>query len=163
MSDLLLNADLFWVWLCAGGLLLALELLAGGSAFFLCISSAAFIPALITLVRPDLPLLWSLVIFSVLLFPATLVWRRFIRHRRVGERPEAALNARAVRLIGTEAVVKEDGNGLGGRVRIGDSSWPYECAEPLEKGDRVRITGAEGIVLRVEKVSGDPDPASGRE
>ncbi|MDR2604061.1 MAG: NfeD family protein [Desulfovibrio sp.] len=156
MLDLLLNAGPFWVWLCAGGLLLALELLAGGSAFFLCISSAAFIPALIALVRPDLPWLWSLLIFAVLLFPATFVWRRFIRHHRAGERPEAALNERAGRLIGTEAVVKEDGNGLKGRVRIGDSSWPYECDEPLRTGDRVKIIGAEGIMLHVEKSSGGP-------
>jgi membrane protein implicated in regulation of membrane protease activity len=158
MLDLLLNADPFWVWLCAGGLLLALELLVGGSAFFLCISSAAFIPALVALVRPDLPWLWSLMIFAVLLFPATIVWRRFIRRRRVGERPETALNERTGRLIGTEAIVKEDGNGLKGRVRIGDSSWPYECDVPLSKGDRVRIIGAEGIMLRVEKSSGDPEP-----
>jgi membrane protein implicated in regulation of membrane protease activity len=158
MLDLLLNADLFWVWLCAGGLLLALEMLAGGSAFFLCISSAAFIPALIALVRPDLPRLWSLLIFAVLLFPSTVAWRRFIRCRRVEERPGAALNERAGRLIGTEAIVKEDGNGLKCRVRIGDASWPCECGEPLGKGDRVRIIGAEGIVLRVEKSSGDPEP-----
>jgi membrane protein implicated in regulation of membrane protease activity len=158
MPDLLLNADPFWVWLCAGGLLLALELLVGGSAFFLCISTAAFILALIALVRPDLPWLWSLLIFAVLLFPATVVWRRFIRCRRVAEHPEAALNERAGRLIGTETVVTEAGNGLKGRVRIGDSSWPYECGESLGKGDRVRIIGAEGIILRVEKSSGDPDP-----
>ncbi|MDR2124415.1 MAG: NfeD family protein [Desulfovibrio sp.] len=157
MLDPLMNADPFWVWLCACGLLLALELLAGGSAFFLCISSAAFIPALIALVRPDLPRLWSLVIFAVLLFPATVVWRRFIRCRRSAELPGTALNERAGVLIGTETVVKEDGNGLKGRVRIGDSSWPYECGEPLRKGDRVRIIGAEGIVLRVEKVAADPE------
>ncbi|MDR1947687.1 MAG: NfeD family protein [Desulfovibrio sp.] len=154
MLDLLQGADPFWVWLCAGGLLLALELLVGGSAFFLCISSAAFIPAAVAYMRPGLPWLWSLTLFAFLLVPASLAWLRFIRHRQAGRRSGEVLNERAGRLTGTEAILKEDSAGLKGRIRVEDSSWPYVCAEPLRKGDRVRITGAEGIMLRVEKCAG---------
>jgi membrane protein implicated in regulation of membrane protease activity len=158
MLDLLRSVDPFWIWLCAGGLLLALEALVGGSAFFLCISSAAFIPAAVAYVRPGLPWLWSLTLFAVLLLPASLGWRRFIRRRRTARPSGTALNERAGSLIGTETLLQEDSDGLQGRLRIADSSWPYVCAEPLGKGDRVRITGADGIVLRVEKSSGTPEP-----
>jgi membrane protein implicated in regulation of membrane protease activity len=155
MPDLLPGADPFWVWLCAGGLLLVLELLAGGSAFFLCISTAAFIPAAVAYVRPGLPWLWSLTLFAALLLPASLLWLRCIRRRPAGVSPGEALNERAGRLAGAKMVLQEDSSGLQGRIRMEGSSWPYVCAEPLRKGDRVRIAGAEGIILRVEKCSGD--------
>ncbi|MFC6673825.1 NfeD family protein [Marinobacterium aestuariivivens] len=37
-------------------------------------------------------------------------------------------------------------------VRIRGELWQAECSEPLERGDRVRIMGTQGVRLRVEKM-----------
>ncbi|MDR1490595.1 MAG: NfeD family protein [Desulfovibrio sp.] len=150
MPEFLLNLDPFWFWLCAGFFLLALEVLAGGSAFFLCISTAAFIPALVALAHPGLSWLWSFTLFACLLLPASLVWRRFIRSGPAAKQEEI-LNERSRRLVGSVLILGEDSAGLKGRVRIDDSSWPYECSQSLRKGDKVKVVGSLGIVLQVEK------------
>ncbi|MDR3175681.1 MAG: NfeD family protein [Desulfovibrio sp.] len=150
MPEFLLSMDPFWFWLCAGFVLLALEVLVGGSAFFLCISTAAFIPALIALAHPGLSWLWSFTLFACLLLPASLVWRRFIRSGQDAKQGEI-LNERGQRLVGSVLILDEDSVDLKGRVRVDGSSWPYECAQGLRKGDRVKVVGSRGIVLQVEK------------
>jgi membrane protein implicated in regulation of membrane protease activity len=94
--------------------------------------------------------LWSFTFFACLLLPASLVWRRFIRSGQTAKQGEI-LNERGQRLVGTVMILDEDSTGLKGRVRVDDSSWPYECAQSLRKGDSVRVVGSRGIVLQVEK------------
>ncbi|MDR2161549.1 MAG: NfeD family protein, partial [Desulfovibrio sp.] len=102
-----------WFWLCLGFVLLALEL-ASTSAFFLCVSSAAFLLAGLTFAVPGLPWLWTFSLFALLLISASWVWWRFL-YRRSGDARGNLLNARDRRIIGTVAVLSEDSSGLSGR------------------------------------------------
>jgi membrane protein implicated in regulation of membrane protease activity len=134
-----------WFWLCLAGVLLALELMSG-SAFFLCLSTAALIAA--GAAFAGLSLARSSLLFALLLIPASFFWRTFLRPRRKIAR-ENILNARDKRLIGTVAILTEDSAGCRGRLRVADASWPYECDRPLKKGEAVIVREAKGIILRV--------------
>jgi membrane protein implicated in regulation of membrane protease activity len=65
---------------------------------------------------------------------------------------EPALNRRGAQLVG-ETVVVDQAIEAGGRgsVRAGDTVWPAE-GEVAVAGARVRVTGAKGNVLTVERV-----------
>ena len=40
-------------------------------------------------------------------------------------------------------------NGFG-KVKVDDSTWKIECETDLEAGSKVRVTGLDGTVLKVE-------------
>jgi membrane protein implicated in regulation of membrane protease activity len=147
VTDFFAGLPPLWLWLCLAGLLLVLEL-AAGSAFFLCLSTAALITAGAVLVRPDLSLSHAAVLFALLLVPAVCCWRLLLRPRRSAARKDF-LNARDKRLIGVVATLAEDSNGLGGRLRVADAFWPYVCDRPLKKGETVIVRETRGLFLHV--------------
>jgi membrane protein implicated in regulation of membrane protease activity len=57
-------------------------------------------------------------------------------------------------LIGKHAVVTHDLDATvgGGRVNVGGEDWAARSTEPIAAGAKVRITGADGIVLEVMRV-----------
>jgi membrane protein implicated in regulation of membrane protease activity len=147
VTELFAAPSPLWFWLCLTGLLLVLEL-AAGSAFFLCLSTAALLTAGATFVRPGLTLTQAFILFALLLIPASLCWRAFLRPRRNLAR-KICLNARDKQIIGTVASLTEDSNGLKGRLRVADAFWPYVCDSPLKKGEVVIVRETRGIFLHV--------------
>jgi membrane-bound serine protease (ClpP class) len=68
-------------------------------------------------------------------------WVRFLRRYRVATGTEA--------LIGSTAEVIETCDPRG-RVRLRGEIWHAVCDSSAQVGERVRITGVEGLTLRVE-------------
>jgi membrane protein implicated in regulation of membrane protease activity len=69
-------------------------------------------------------------------------WIRFLRRYRVRTGTEA--------LIGATAEVIEDCDPRG-RVRLGGEIWHAACDSGATVGERVTVTGLDGLTLRVEK------------
>lgn len=59
----------------------------------------------------------------------------------------------AEQLVGSEAEALEDFVGQG-HVRAHGEIWQARAAEPVHKGERLRVTGLDGLTLRVEKAGG---------
>jgi membrane protein implicated in regulation of membrane protease activity len=38
-----------------------------------------------------------------------------------------------------------------GRVNVGGEDWAARCAEPIAAGTKIRVVGADGIVLEVTR------------
>lgn len=53
-------------------------------------------------------------------------------------------------------VVDAEGNML--HVRVHSELWNAESREPLHRGDRVKVIGMKGLVLRVERVDAAAGP-----
>jgi membrane-bound serine protease (ClpP class) len=68
-------------------------------------------------------------------------WVRFLRRYRVRTGAEA--------LIGATAEVIEECDPRG-RVRLRGEIWHAYCGPGARVGERVRVTGVEGLTLRVE-------------
>ncbi len=79
---------------------------------------------------------------SSLLF-MLLVLRMLLRQRR------GAAVSGVEAMLGQQALVLEDFDGEG-QVRLEGEIWQARSAQPLHRGQRVRITAVEGIVLRVD-------------
>ncbi len=137
-----------WSWIVAGLILLALEMVVPGG-FLLWMGIAGLVTGLITLVQPiDWP--WQWLIFGVLSLVSIVVWLRWVRHRPVAtDRPY--LNRRAGQFVGQEVVLEQGISQGFGRVALGDTVWRVSGPD-LPPGQRVRIVGSEGAVLKVEAV-----------
>ena len=74
-----------------------------------------------------------------------------LRPRLMGNTSAPGVPSRTAALLGHEGVVTQDiDSALGaGRVNVGGQDWAARAAAPIATGTRVRVTGADGIVLEV--------------
>jgi membrane protein implicated in regulation of membrane protease activity len=146
-----------WLWLIAAALLGIAELLMPG-VFLIWLAAAAAVTGFAALLL-GLPLAFQFALFALLAIAAVYSGRRWYSANPI-ESSDPLLNDRAARLIGqTVIVVGAIENGVG-RVRVGDSVWNARGAD-AEIGARVRVVGAEGTCLRVERVPTLPTSSGG--
>jgi inner membrane protein len=132
----------------AGLVLLALELVVPGG-ILLWMGIAGVVTGLATLFWAiGWPLQW--LIFGVLSLVSIALWTRWNRSRpAVTDRP--FLNRRADQFVGQEAVLEQAIEQGFGRVVLGDTVWRVSGAD-LPAGQRVRIVGHEGAILKVDAI-----------
>ena len=137
-----------WAWIVAGLVLLALELVVPGG-FLLWMGISGIVTGVVVLFWAiGWPLQW--LIFGVLSLVSIALWVRWTRSRPTPtDRPY--LNRRAEHFIGQEAVLEQAIEQGFGRVVLGDTVWRVSGTD-LPAGQRVRIIGNEGAVLKVEAV-----------
>jgi hypothetical protein len=139
---------LFWHWWVLALILVILEMVMPGF-FLLWIGIAAGVTGLLLLLVPATSWQVQFVVFGVLALGSILAARYYIRRNPI-ETDDATLNRRGEQYIGRvftidEAII----NGIG-KVRVGDSVW--RAAGPdLPAGERVKVVGVEGTMLKVEK------------
>ncbi|QII39336.1 NfeD family protein [Rouxiella badensis] len=145
LQQLMASPHLFWLSL--GGLLLAAEML-GASGYLLWSGvSAALVGALIWLV--PLPWEWQGVAFAVLTVIAALLWAAWLKRKTTVSESNASLNQRGQQMVGLHGHLLEQPENGYSRIRIGDSTWRVSCADSLNIGEEVIVTGVEGNTLRV--------------
>jgi inner membrane protein len=140
---------LFWHWWLLGLVLVVVEMVAPGF-FLLWIGLAAGVTGLILLILPGLGWEVQFLIFGVLAIASVAAARFYIRRNPI-QTDDATLNRRGSQYIGhvfnlDEAIV----NGLG-KVKVGDGWWRAEGPD-LPAGERVKVVGVNGNMLKVEKV-----------
>jgi hypothetical protein len=137
-----------WLWISAGLLLLALEVMAPG-VLLVWVGLAAIATGLIVWVLP-LPWTASVIIFSVGAVSAALLGRKLMGHRSSTPADAPHLHRRGDALVGRVFVLETAIEGGAGSVRIDDTVWRV-AGEALAAGERVRVTGVDGATLTVEK------------
>lgn len=143
------NLDPHWIWLAIGLILAAAEIAVPG-VFLIWLAGAALVTGLLAWLLPiDLAL--QIVIFALLAIVAVFAGRRYLRSNPI-DAADPMMNDRGARLIGQTAVVTQAIEGGTGRVHHGDSEW-LASGEDIAVGERVRITGHDGVVLAVEKIA----------
>lgn len=139
---------LFWHWWVLALILVILEMVMPGF-FLLWIGIAAGITGLLLLLVPTSPWQLQFVVFGVLAIGSIVAARYYIRRNPI-ETDDRTLNRRGEQYVGRvftidEAII----NGIG-KVRVGDSVW--RAAGPdLPAGERVKVVGVDGTMLKVEK------------
>ena len=137
-----------WVWLGLG-LLLAIGEMTIPGVFLIWMAGAALVTGLLAWLVPlGVPL--QVVIFAALSILSVFSGRRFLRQHPV-ESADPKINHRGERAIGELVVVSQVIAAGQGRVRLGDSEW-LACGPDAEPGTRMRVTGADGVVLLVEHI-----------
>lgn len=140
----------FWHWWALGIFLLIVELLAPGM-FFIWMGESAFVVGAVLWVMPALRPEYQFILFSVLSVASIMVFRRYLKRNPIAtDRP--LLNRRAAQYIGRVFTLDEAIVNGRGKIRVDDSTWRVE-GEDCEAGARVRVTEAEGVILKVEKAA----------
>lgn len=138
------------VWAAIALVLIAAETLMPG-AFLLWMGIAAAVVWLLVLMFPGLGLLSQVLLFAGLSVVAVLAYLKWGRRReRPSDRP--LLNRRAEQLVGRVVVLDRAISGGQGRVQIDDAYWVVSGPE-LAAGTRVRVVGAQGMVLEVHEAT----------
>lgn len=138
-----------WAWFLAAILLLVLETIAPG-VIFLWMAIAAGAVGLIDLIIPGISWELQIVMFAIFSAVSVLLGRRYIARNPVASENES-LNRRGEQHIGQTYEVVDAIVGGRGRIKVDDSIWSAEGPDAAP-GDLVRVTDADGTVLKVEPV-----------
>jgi membrane protein implicated in regulation of membrane protease activity len=134
-----------WHWFILAVVLAILEIFAPG-AFFLWLGIAAGVVGALVYVAPTLGWEYQVLAFSALSVISIVVWRRFFRVVP-GDTDQPSLNRRGEQYVGRTFTLSEPViNGVG-KIRVDDSIWKIH-GEDCPAGTRVRVTGADGTILK---------------
>ncbi|MES2989704.1 MAG: NfeD family protein [Pseudomonadota bacterium] len=136
-------------WLILAAVLALTELLVPG-VFLVFVAAGAAVTGIVTLLFPNFPLLFQVVVFAAGSSAAVALGRSWYL-RNPGPSPDPLLNDRVARLIGQVVTVAEPIQAGYGKVRVGDGEWLARGPD-APAGAHVRIIGAEGNSLTVEPV-----------
>lgn len=137
------------VWAAIALVLIAAETFIPG-AFLLWMGIAAAFVWLAVLLFPGLSLLAQVVLFVALSVVAVLAYLKWGRGReRPSDRP--LLNRRADQLVGRVVALDRSIVGGRGRVKVDDAYWDVSGPD-MDAGERVRVIGANGMVLEVRGI-----------
>lgn len=141
----------FWHWLIFGVLLMALEVLAP-AMLLLWFGFGAIAAGLLLWVFPSLGFGLQILVFAVVSLVSVFGWRksRFREENVTSDTPD--LNNRLHSHIGKEYVLTDAVINGRGSIRVGDTAWRVAGAD-MPSGTRVRVTGVDGVMFTVEKVS----------
>lgn len=143
-----------WHWWVLGVVLLILEVTAP-AVFFLWMGAAAGLVGLLLLLFPEMGWQAQVVWFSVLSVGSIGLWHGFLKQRPTFT-DQPRLNRRGSNYIGRIFTLDEPiVNGVG-RLRVDDTMWKVGGPD-TPAGDRVKVTGVDGVVLQV--VPTGPAPA----
>lgn len=140
----------FWYWWVLGLVLLVLELFAPG-AFFLWIGIAAGVVGALLWLLPELGWQYQLMWFALFSVVSIVAWHGFAKKRaRPSDHP--TLNRRGEQYIGRVFTLNEPIVNGDGKITVDDSTWKVEGGD-CPGGTRVRVTGVDGVILKVEIIS----------
>ncbi|MGZ8216944.1 NfeD family protein [Methylomagnum sp.] len=143
-------AIVFWHWWALGVVLLIVELLVPGM-FFIWMAESAFIVGAVLWIFPAVGWEHQLILFSVLSMVSIAAFRRYLKKYPIAtDRP--LLNRRAAQYVGRVFTLEEPIVNGRGKIRVDDSIWRVE-GEDSGSGAKVRVTEAEGVVLKVERAA----------
>lgn len=137
----------FWDWLAFGSLLLILEVF-GAGGYLLWTGIAAALVGLCVYLLPDLAWAWQFLLFGCLsILTAVFWWHRQQAAAKPSDQP--GLNERGSEFVGHTFTLHEAIVGGRGKIRAGDTVWLVTGSD-LPTGSQVRVTGQDGVLLKVE-------------
>jgi inner membrane protein len=147
MNGLFGLAD-YWLWMIAGAVLAIAEMLVPG-VFLIWIGAAAVLTGVLALLLP-IGVIPQFLIFAVASVAAIYAGRKYLARNPIVS-TDPMLNDKSARLVGSIVTAVEPVDALQGRVKVGDGVWSAKGADAAV-GDRLRVIGADGVVLVVERV-----------
>lgn len=141
-----------WLWIALAIALAAVEMLTPTTVLIWSAGAALATGILLWIIPIGLAV--QIAVFGGLSIALTLAGRALFQNRLAAREEPTTLNRRADQVVGREAVVMRFDHG-DGQVQVDGVPWPARLeaggAEPMA-GDRVLVTGADGIVVRVRTI-----------
>ena len=138
-----------WHWGIIAVILIVLEMFAPG-AFMVWLGVAAAVVSIMMAIFPSISWETQFMIFAVLSVASIYGWRVYARkHPATTDQPN--LNMRGQQYVNRVFTLEEPVVNGQGKIKVDDSTWKIEGAD-CELGTKVRVTGIDGVVLKVEQV-----------
>jgi membrane protein implicated in regulation of membrane protease activity len=137
----------FILWVIVAAVFATLEVLLTIFGFIL-VAGSAVIAAFCALAGTN-------IVFQVVVFVVTMILSLIFLRPRLIKRLHTTnkILGRAEKLFGQDGEVTEDIHlSAAGRVLINGEDWAAKAKENISRGSKIKVTGADGIVLIVEKV-----------
>lgn len=138
----------FWHWFAFAVILAIFDVMLGANFLFVWCGFVAAIVGVILLLFPPLSWEYQLLVFGLGVMASIVVWRHYIKKRDKFVAP--TLNRRGSQYVGRTFFLDEAIENGRGKIRVDDTQWRVE-GEDLAKGEKVRVTDVDGIILKVEK------------
>lgn len=135
-----------WLWLSLG-LVLAIGEMTIPGVFLIWMAGAAVVTGVAAWMLP-IGLLAQVMLFAVVSIVAVFAARNWLGQNPI-ESADPDMNDRGARSLGQVVVVTQVIENGEGRVKLGDSEWLARGPD-AEPGTRMRISGNDGAVLKVE-------------
>ena len=137
----------FWHWWILALVLIIAETLLPGT-FLLWMGISALVLGVLAWLMPAMAWELQLMLFAILSLVSIAAWRGWQRrHPDVSDQP--MLNRRGAQYVGRVFVLESPIQNGYGKVRVDDTLWRVRGTD-AEKGSRVRVKAADGVVLEVE-------------
>lgn len=143
-----LIAEPGWIWMIIAAILFTLDVLAPGFFMIWFAFAAAVTGALVFLIPVDT--VYQILFFCAASIGALMVGRMVWGGSREGETDKPLLNQRTQQLVGRTFVLVTPIQAGRGRILAGDGQWAVRGPD-LPEGEMVKVTGADGTELIVEK------------
>ena len=138
----------FWHWWVLAAVLMAVEVFAP-TTLFLWMGISAGAVGLLVLVANDIGWEIQILLFAIISVVSVVAWRQYARlHPASSDDP--LLNRRAEQCVGRLFSLEEPIVNGRGRVKVDGVFWKIE-GDDLEAGNRVKVVGADGVILKVEE------------
>lgn len=147
----------WWHWILLGIVLVMLELVVPSFTIFW-FGLGAILTGLLLVLLPELSVEWQLLIFSASSIGFTFLWFRYLRPRRqaVSAAADEQLAVGQTGIAATRALTPgEIGRVVFSVPVMGHESWEYTAEEPINTGERLRVTA---VLIAEEKGEATTEP-----
>lgn len=145
-----LDQMVFWHWWVLAIILIIAEIFSM-SLFALFIAIAAAIVGVVALIFPESSWTLEFILFSVLSLVSIVGWHYYRKANPPDPTDQPSLNKRGTQYVGrTFTLDSPTENGVG-KLNVDDSTWKITSEKDFKKGDKVKVTALDGVVLKVEK------------
>lgn len=137
-----------WHWGIIAAVLIILEMFAPG-AFLVWLGIAAAVNSILLVFFPAMSWEMQFVIFAIVSVVSIVAFRHW-RDKNPEATDQPALNRRGEQYVGRTFTLAEPIVNGQGKLQVDDSTWKIEGGD-CDTGIQVRVTGVDGVVLRVEQ------------
>ena len=139
----------WWMWMIAGLVLLACEIITPGTFFFIFLGISGLLTGLVAWIAPDLPAWVPWLLFSIfsavsLAFFRKPLMEKFKLSGKSGHKVDS--------LVGENALALEDmAPGAMGKVELRGASWTARNTgdQPIQRSERPKVERVDGLTLYV--------------
>ncbi len=135
----------YWNWWLLGVVLMAIEAIVPGF-FLLWMGVAALLVGLLLTLLP-MAWTWQVMLFAVLSVGSIVAWRLRLR-RHPTQTQDSLLNRRGHQYVGRVFTLEAPVVNGYGKIRVDDSTWKVAVNQDCPAGARLRIVGADGVILK---------------
>lgn len=137
-----------WHWGIIAAVLIILEMFVPG-AFLIWLGVAAAVNSILLVFLPDMSWQTQFVIFAIVSVASIVAFRKW-SDKNVEATDQPSLNRRGDQYVGRTFTLAEPIVNGQGKLHVDDSTWKIE-GDDCVSGIQVRVTGVDGVVLRVEQ------------